>query len=67
MTYPTICEPCLDGRHEDCEVSVNPLNPTDIAAGVCGGGYCVCAHGENETPFQRLVWEQAQQAAKVRA
>jgi hypothetical protein len=48
MAYVTICEPCLDGRHEECV----PKSGTGY-----GVGFCVCAHGGEESKFQRSVRE----------
>lgn len=48
MAYVRICDPCMEGRHEECEPSVGEGY---------GAGLCVCAHGAEESAFQRSVRE----------
>jgi hypothetical protein len=46
VSYPTICQPCLDERHDECRGSFDvPLPPA------IGGAHCMCAHGEPESAF----------------
>lgn len=60
MAYVTICQPCLDGRHDECLVSWNkPADPNAL-----GGAHCVCAHGGEESKFQRSVREGLEQRRK---
>jgi hypothetical protein len=50
MSYPTICDPCLEGRHGECRGTYDvPLPPA------IGGAHCVCEHGEPETLFVQDV------------
>lgn len=55
MAYVTICQPCLDGRHDKCLVSFD--HPPPDQPEMCGGALCVCAHGGEESAFQRGVRE----------
>lgn len=62
MVYVTICEECLAGDCKNCSESLIPENdhlqqwnedhPRDM---VCGGGHCICGHGEPESKFQKSV------------
>lgn len=62
MAYVTICEPCLEGRHQECDagrehdLTIEQVQGVD-ADEVCGGGFCVCGHGEPESDFQKSVRE----------
>ena len=52
MAYPYVCEPCLDGRHEQCE------ERKPVPRGLIGGGFCVCSHEkEPDSEFERYVRE----------
>lgn len=55
MAYVTICVPCREGRHGECEISASHKEP-EVEHGY-GGWMCVCAHGGPETEFQRSVRE----------
>ena len=62
MAYPTICPSCREGRCTECQAAGWDL-PADFAdnpeyAELTGGAFCVCAHGEPESDFQKSVREQ---------
>lgn len=69
MAYPTICDPCLDGKHgacwdddEDSEWNQkrrenNALPPEDR---LVGGAFCICTH---EDPARDDAWRQQVRAA----
>jgi hypothetical protein len=57
MAYPTICGPCLSGRHDECLEAFDVPEPPAI-----GGALCVCAHGGEESAFQRGVRERLETA-----
>jgi hypothetical protein len=54
MAYPYICEPCLEERHDKCQVEKD-VPPK--GSGIYGGGFCVCSHGDNPDKFEKSVRE----------
>lgn len=56
MAAPTLCEPCLDGRHRLC---INEQEMLPVDEEICGGIFCVCGHGEQENKWQKSVREKA--------
>lgn len=60
MAYPTICQPCLEGRHDECEQGSKLAEKLPEDHELVGGWLCVCAHGGKETLFQREVRERAE-------
>jgi hypothetical protein len=56
MAYVTICDPCVQGRHDECDESwgVPADNPE-----ICGGGHCMCSHSDNKGKFEQELWDEA--------
>lgn len=64
MAYPYYCDPCLDGKHEECEKQ----RPVPGGTLVYGGGFCVCSHGKGEEgKFERSVRERAERTRRNEA
>jgi hypothetical protein len=63
MAYPSICEACLEGRHDECEETWD--QPTDPDPNAVGGAFCVCAHGKEESAFQRGVRKRMEKASNA--
>jgi hypothetical protein len=64
--YVYCCDPCLDGKHDECE------GGRDMPDGLvyedeffAGGGHCVCPHDKPPTEFQQHVIDKARERREV--
>lgn len=56
MAFVSICNSCLDENHEECLKHWD--TPKQIPGQfVCGGGICICKHGEPEGEWEKSVRE----------